>query len=656
MENAITIIKGDDTNFLDDQFIVVAIQTEQDLTGFQAIFKLGDVELTFPDISSGFFEIVLSHSHTLNLPKGKMFGDLKLIDTSSRIRTVSSVIPFIIKEGVKDQITYVNQVLNVTTHINNTTIQINMETAGISKSQAESYLAQMQSYSSSILSSANSSQNNSNASYENMVRARNSANDSANSADSANTALETIESIVPTVSPILQNMEELTSVAENIDEIKTVSDNINNVGSATNSYTKDESDGKYALRTLKINGYPLTSDINISGTTTLFSVNKGNQTNNGDVDILTYSDSTLSFKVDDGTDYAPLYATTGHSGEQFIKTELSDVDVSELSDGTYNVFISQDNNQPYLLNNTIFVQPTLPIDEDTDVIPIMTSNTSPKGSVTCSPSNSYAFRLFTNNQNSIGDGTFTATYTFDTPLDIGGYTFKYTPPDTNQHQLGIYINYFTFYYTDGTNITISRNSSTGDGYLAFTYTPSATKSIEKIDINFYSSSYPGSDANAVGRFQLLQNAILDEHTLWVNNSKEQVDVMERDENAQWQIFNDVLCGQVTVSSGVITSVTQPQFDAYSTTKAHDISKTAHADIRAAIPTKLSDLADSTATSPVAKADTLTGLTSTITELNYCDGVTSNIQQQLNALAQRISVLEGNNGNQYPEPQNTQPQT
>jgi len=30
-----------------------------------------------------------------------------------------------------------------------------------------------------------------------------------------------------------------------------------------------------------------------------------------------------------------------------------------------------------------------------------------------------------------------------------------------------------------------------------------------------------------------------------------------------------------------------------------------------------------------KADTLTGLTSTVTELNYCDGVTSNIQTQLN---------------------------
>lgn len=48
-----------------------------------------------------------------------------------------------------------------------------------------------------------------------------------------------------------------------------------------------------------------------------------------------------------------------------------------------------------------------------------------------------------------------------------------------------------------------------------------------------------------------------------------------------------------------------------------------------IPTKISDLTDDTATYPIDKADTLTGLTATITELNYTDGVTSSIQTQLN---------------------------
>lgn len=48
-----------------------------------------------------------------------------------------------------------------------------------------------------------------------------------------------------------------------------------------------------------------------------------------------------------------------------------------------------------------------------------------------------------------------------------------------------------------------------------------------------------------------------------------------------------------------------------------------------VPTKISDLTDDTTTYPIDKADTLTGLTASITELNYTDGVTSAIQTQLN---------------------------
>lgn len=64
-----------------------------------------------------------------------------------------------------------------------------------------------------------------------------------------------------------------------------------------------------------------------------------------------------------------------------------------------------------------------------------------------------------------------------------------------------------------------------------------------------------------------------------------------------------------------------------------------------IPTAISDLTDDTATNPIDKADTLTGLTATVselnvldgitastTELNYTDGVTSNIQTQLDGKA------------------------
>ena len=64
-----------------------------------------------------------------------------------------------------------------------------------------------------------------------------------------------------------------------------------------------------------------------------------------------------------------------------------------------------------------------------------------------------------------------------------------------------------------------------------------------------------------------------------------------------------------------------------------------------IPTSISDLMDDTATTPIDKADTLTGLTATVselnildgvtattTELNYVDGVTSDIQTQIDGKA------------------------
>lgn len=54
-----------------------------------------------------------------------------------------------------------------------------------------------------------------------------------------------------------------------------------------------------------------------------------------------------------------------------------------------------------------------------------------------------------------------------------------------------------------------------------------------------------------------------------------------------------------------------------------------------IPTNISDLTDDTATNPVDKADTLTGLTATVTELNYTDGVTSNIQTQFDTITGKI---------------------
>lgn len=137
----ITIIQGDDTNFLEDQFVVVNFNTSIDLSGFTATFTLGDVTLTYGNLSGKTFEIILSNEITSNLKIGKQYGELKLIDNSNRIRTVSSVIPFIVKKGVDETITFVNSSLNVSMNINDTVIDIYVETSGISKTEALRILA-----------------------------------------------------------------------------------------------------------------------------------------------------------------------------------------------------------------------------------------------------------------------------------------------------------------------------------------------------------------------------------------------------------------------------------------------------------------------------------------------------------------------------------
>ncbi|MBQ5900869.1 MAG: hypothetical protein IIW86_03300 [Clostridia bacterium] len=64
-----------------------------------------------------------------------------------------------------------------------------------------------------------------------------------------------------------------------------------------------------------------------------------------------------------------------------------------------------------------------------------------------------------------------------------------------------------------------------------------------------------------------------------------------------------------------------------------------------VPTAISDLTDDTSTTPIDKADTLTGLTASVAELNYVDGVTSAIQTQIDGKADttlsNVSSIDSN---------------
>mgnify|MGYP002623742618 FL=1 len=132
----ITIIQGDDTNFLGDQFLVINFNTDIDLSGFTATFSLGDVTLTYGDLSGKNFEVILSDEITSNLKLGKQYGELKLIDREQRIRTVTSVIPFLVRKDVNEEIKFVNNSLEVSMNINDTVLDVVIETPGIARAEA----------------------------------------------------------------------------------------------------------------------------------------------------------------------------------------------------------------------------------------------------------------------------------------------------------------------------------------------------------------------------------------------------------------------------------------------------------------------------------------------------------------------------------------
>ena len=68
-DNAITIVRGNDTNFNGANWLTINLNTEiLDLSTFKATFTLGDVVQTFNDLSSGSITVNLTAQQTKNLP------------------------------------------------------------------------------------------------------------------------------------------------------------------------------------------------------------------------------------------------------------------------------------------------------------------------------------------------------------------------------------------------------------------------------------------------------------------------------------------------------------------------------------------------------------------------------------------------------------
>ena len=99
--NPIYIHKSDSTIFANvNKFLTFHLETELDLTGWQAKFILGWVEKTIDDISTKSFEIILGAEDTKQLRLGKQYGTIILTDSNGNVKTVTNTIPFEVTTAV----------------------------------------------------------------------------------------------------------------------------------------------------------------------------------------------------------------------------------------------------------------------------------------------------------------------------------------------------------------------------------------------------------------------------------------------------------------------------------------------------------------------------------------------------------------------------
>ena len=184
----ITLVKGDDTNFVDDQYIKIKFVTDLDFTGFTGYFTLGGVTLNYTNISSKVINVVLNNSFTSALTVGKQYAELKLKDPQNRYRTITSVIPIKVVDVVTVQPTYINNVIECHSDVNNTTIEVKIETAGIAQSTADEYVTTMNSILTQTQSKANEASSSAINARTSEVNAKSYMDDAKNYKDLANTS------------------------------------------------------------------------------------------------------------------------------------------------------------------------------------------------------------------------------------------------------------------------------------------------------------------------------------------------------------------------------------------------------------------------------------------------------------------------------------
>lgn len=99
----IVLFRGDDTDFVGNQEIIVKITTERNISGCKAYFKyMGNIQ-TFDEIPENKeLHLVFSHEQTKEMPLGTWDAELYLIDGNGKRMTVNNRIHMLVTNSVRE--------------------------------------------------------------------------------------------------------------------------------------------------------------------------------------------------------------------------------------------------------------------------------------------------------------------------------------------------------------------------------------------------------------------------------------------------------------------------------------------------------------------------------------------------------------------------
>lgn len=138
-DKTITIYKGFATKWNGKSLLYVTFDTKIDLTGFSAIFKIGETEKTYTEIAEG-FSIDLTKEETGALPVGLNYGELIIVDNETHKRPFTTALPFDVKTFVSGDIHLDGFSVDVKTKIKRNNLLINIETPGFNPADVEKYI------------------------------------------------------------------------------------------------------------------------------------------------------------------------------------------------------------------------------------------------------------------------------------------------------------------------------------------------------------------------------------------------------------------------------------------------------------------------------------------------------------------------------------